>query len=102
MDDPYFAWLRQQDGKERRGDYGPQVWYHHPPGSCSCESLRSRPQSSGNGFGRKLQQLQDRYSGNRELYERDGIKYLLIDEVVNDEGIVTVNHDDYGIQPFGE
>ena len=72
LDDPYFAWLRQQDGKERRGDYGPQVWYHHPPGSCSCESLRSRPQSSGNGFGRKLQQLQDRYSGNRELYERDG------------------------------
>lgn len=37
-----------------------------------------------------------------DLYERDGIKYLLIDEVVNDEGIVTVNHDDYGIQPFGE
>ena len=37
-----------------------------------------------------------------ELYERDGIKYLLIDQVVNDEGIVNVNHDDYGIQPFGE
>ena len=37
-----------------------------------------------------------------DLYERDGIKYLLIDQVVNDEGIVTVNHDDFGIQPFGE
>ncbi len=30
------------------------------------------------------------------------MKYLLIDQVVNDEGIVTVNHDDFGIQPFGE
>jgi hypothetical protein len=37
-----------------------------------------------------------------DLYERDGIKYLLIDQVAADEGIVTVNHEDYGIQPFGE
>jgi hypothetical protein len=37
-----------------------------------------------------------------DLYERDGIKYLLIDQVVNDEGIVNVNHEDFGIQPFGE
>ena len=43
-----------------------------------------------------------RVSVDGELYERDGIKYLLIDQVVNDEGIVTVNHDDFGIQPFGE
>ena len=37
-----------------------------------------------------------------DLYERDGMKYLLIDQVVNDEGIVNVNHEDFGIQPFGE
>lgn len=37
-----------------------------------------------------------------DLYERDGIKYLLIDRVVGDQGIVNVNHADYGIQPFGE
>lgn len=37
-----------------------------------------------------------------ELHRRDGINYLLIDRVVNDGGIVTVNHEDFGIQPFGE
>ena len=43
-----------------------------------------------------------RVSVEGDVFERDGIKYLLIDQVVMDEGIVTVNHDDYGIQPFGE
>ncbi len=37
-----------------------------------------------------------------DLYVRDGINYLLIDEIVADEGIVNLTHDDYGIQPFGE
>jgi hypothetical protein len=37
-----------------------------------------------------------------ELHRRDGINYLLIDKIVSDEGIVNVNHEDYGIQPFGE
>ena len=37
-----------------------------------------------------------------DLYERDGIKYLLIDKVVGDEGIVKINHDEFGIQPFGK
>jgi hypothetical protein len=37
-----------------------------------------------------------------EFYRRDGLNYLLVDEVVADEGIVNVTHDDYGIQPFGE
>ena len=43
-----------------------------------------------------------RVSIDGNLYERDGIKYLLIDQVVGDEGIVNINHEDYGIQPFGE
>jgi hypothetical protein len=37
-----------------------------------------------------------------DLYERDGLKYLLVNSVVSDEGIVKLTHDDYGIQPFGE
>ncbi len=37
-----------------------------------------------------------------DLYARDGINYLLIDRVVDDQGIVKLTHDDYGIQPFGE
>ena len=28
-----------------------------------------------------------------DLYKRDGINYLVIDQVVNDQGIVKVNHE---------
>lgn len=37
-----------------------------------------------------------------DLYERDGVKYLLVDAVADDHGIVNLTHQDYGIQPFGE
>lgn len=37
-----------------------------------------------------------------ELYERDGLNYLVVNQVVADEGIVKVNHEEWGIQPFGE
>jgi hypothetical protein len=33
------------------------------------------------------------------LYERDGIKYLVVENVVADEGIVNQNHEDYGAVP---
>lgn len=32
-------------------------------------------------------------------YVRDGINYLLVEEVVADEGIVNLSHEDYGITP---
>ncbi|MEM8570655.1 MAG: hypothetical protein AAGG56_07060 [Pseudomonadota bacterium] len=35
------------------------------------------------------------------LYERDGIKYLVVAEVVEDMGITNLNHEDFGpIPPF--
>lgn len=37
-----------------------------------------------------------------ELIERDGVRYLLVDEVMADGGIVNLTHDEYGIVPFGE
>jgi hypothetical protein len=37
-----------------------------------------------------------------DLYVRDGINYLTIAQVISDEGIVNLTHDEYGIQPFGE
>lgn len=37
-----------------------------------------------------------------DLYTRDGLNYLLISQVVSDEGIVNLTHDEYGIQPFGD
>ncbi|KPH82529.1 MULTISPECIES: hypothetical protein [Bosea] len=36
-----------------------------------------------------------------ELLERDGVKYLLVDKIADDKGIITMTHDEYGIQPFG-
>lgn len=34
-----------------------------------------------------------------DYVERDGINYLMISRVVNDEGIVTLSHQDYGVVP---
>ncbi len=37
-----------------------------------------------------------------DLYERDGVKYLIVTQVADDKGVVNLTHEDYGIQPFGE
>jgi len=37
-----------------------------------------------------------------DLYERDGVKYLLVERVEDDYGVVEMTHEEYGIQPFGE
>lgn len=37
-----------------------------------------------------------------QVIARDGMRYLLIERVVEDHGIVNQTHEDYGIQPFGE
>ena len=42
-----------------------------------------------------------RVSVQGDLFERDGINYLFVDQVVADEGIVKLNHEDFGIQPGG-
>ncbi len=39
---------------------------------------------------------------NGDLYERDGVKYLIVTQVADDKGIVNLTHEEYGIQPFGE
>ncbi len=33
------------------------------------------------------------------LYKRDGLNYLVVDEVVEDRGITKLNHEDYGVIP---
>ncbi len=44
----------------------------------------------------------DQVTVDGDLYVRDGINYLLIDEIVNNEGLVRLTHEDYGvIPPFG-
>ncbi|HUG62554.1 MAG TPA: hypothetical protein VMP03_11945 [Methylomirabilota bacterium] len=37
-----------------------------------------------------------------ELIERDGVKYLLVDQVADDKGIINLTHEEYGVVPFGE
>ncbi len=37
-----------------------------------------------------------------DLYVRDGVNYLVVNQVADDHGIVNLTHEDYGIQPFGE
>jgi len=37
-----------------------------------------------------------------DYYERDGVKYLFVTQVKDDQGVVNLNQEDYGIQPFGE
>jgi len=39
---------------------------------------------------------------NGDLYVRDGVNYLLVNQVADDSGIVNLTHKDYGIVPFGE
>lgn len=36
-----------------------------------------------------------------ELLERDGVKYLLVDRIVDDNGVVNMTHGEHGVQPFG-
>lgn len=36
------------------------------------------------------------------VYDRDGIKYLVVNKVIDDSGIVNQTHEDYGIQPSGD
>ncbi len=36
-----------------------------------------------------------------DLYQRDGVNYLIVSQVADDNGAVNLTHEDYGIQPFG-
>lgn len=37
-----------------------------------------------------------------ELLQRDGVNYLLVDQVADDKGVVNLTHEEHGIVPFGE
>lgn len=51
----------------------------------------------------KLVTLQThRVTVDGDLVARDGVNYLLVDQVATDEGIVNLTHGEYGIVPFGE
>ncbi len=37
-----------------------------------------------------------------DLYERDGVKYLVVTQVADDKGVINLTHAEYGIQPFSD
>jgi hypothetical protein len=64
--------------------------------------LKLGDQDTSNADPRILEIQSSRVTVDGDLYERDGIKYLLIDEVVANEGIVNRSHGDFGVIPaFG-
>lgn len=34
-----------------------------------------------------------------DLYERDGVKYLIVTQVHDDKGVINMTHEEYGVQP---
>jgi hypothetical protein len=64
--------------------------------------LKLGDEDTSNADPRILEIQSSRVTVDGDLYERDGIKYLLIDEVVANEGIVNRSHEDFGVIPaFG-
>jgi len=58
---------------------------------------------TGNVANPAVLEMQSRkVSVDGDLIERDGMNYLLINQVVADQGVTNLTHEDYGIQPFGE
>ena len=37
-----------------------------------------------------------------DLYKRDGVNYIVVNQIADDKGIVNLTHEEYGVQPFGE
>ncbi|MBI3451344.1 MAG: hypothetical protein HY057_00600 [Rhodospirillales bacterium] len=51
----------------------------------------------------KIVEIQtNRVTVDGDLYERDGVNYLVVTKVLSNEGIVNLTHKEHGIQPFGE
>ncbi len=46
-----------------------------------------------------LELQSDRITANGAHYVRDGINYIIVEEVVTNEGIVNQTHNDYGVVP---
>lgn len=59
--------------------------------------------ASNAGEGNKIVKIQGhQVTVDGDLYERDGVRYLFINKVADDKGIVNLTHAEYGIQPFGK
>ena len=63
--------------------------------------LKMEGDPASNGGDTQLTLASHEITADGMLYERDGIKYLVVAEVVEDSGITKLNHEDYGpVPPF--
>lgn len=63
--------------------------------------LKLEGDPASNGGDTQLRLASHEITADGMLYERDGIKYLVVAEVVEDHGITNLNHEDYGpVPPF--
>jgi hypothetical protein len=44
----------------------------------------------------------DHVTADADLYARDGVNYLVVSKVLENDGVVDITHPQYGIIPFGE
>ena len=64
--------------------------------------LKLGDDDTSNANPRILQIQSDTVTVDGSVMERDGIKYLLVDEIVENAGLVNQNHEDWGVIPeFG-
>jgi hypothetical protein len=61
--------------------------------------LKIEGDDASNGGDTQLKFASHQITADGMLYERDGIKYLVVANVVTDEGIVNLTADDYGVVP---
>lgn len=41
----------------------------------------------------------DRVTAKGDLYQRDGLNYIVVEKIVSNEGITNQNHEDFGVVP---
>ena len=61
--------------------------------------LKMEGDDASNGGDTYLTMTNDTIEADGMLYERDGMKYLIVAEVTSNEGIPNRTHEDYGVVP---
>lgn len=61
--------------------------------------LKLEGDDASNGGDTYLRMTNDTITADGMLYERDGMKYLVVAEVTSNEGIPNRTHEDYGVVP---
>ncbi len=61
--------------------------------------LKWEGEDTASGSSNILAIQSDRVTARGDHYERDGINYLVVADVVSNEGITNLNHDEWGVIP---